>query len=71
MCKFCNTFFTYTAPNKKALQHHLKSLHAKELENETPAYRKEIFGKDFIGNSKVKKDAPLTPNPSEAPNAPV
>merc|ERR1711862_351713 len=31
---------------------------------------KEIFGKDFIGNSKVKKDAPLTPNPSEAPNSP-
>ena len=43
-CKYCNTYFTYTAPNKKALVSHLKTLHQAELAKESPAYRKEIFG---------------------------
>jgi len=66
-CKYCNTFFTYKAPNKKALIHHLKSLHEKELAKESPAYRKEIFGNDFFEeqSQEAKPGAPLTPNPTE------
>ena len=43
-CKYCNTYFTYTAPNKKALVSHLKTLHQAELAKESPTYRKEIIG---------------------------
>ena len=65
-CKYCNTFFTYKAPTKKALIHHLKSLHEKELAEESPAYRKEIFGNDFLEKQlPAKAGAPLTPNPTE------
>ena len=66
-CKYCNTFFTYKAPTKKALIHHLKSLHEKELAEESPAYRKEIFGNDFLEeqSQEAKPGAPLTPNPTE------
>ena len=34
-CKYCNTYFTYTAPNEKALQSHLKTLHQAELVSQT------------------------------------
>ena len=66
-CKYCNTYFTYKAPTKKALIHHLKSLHEKELAKESPAYRKEIFGNDFLEeqSQEAKTGAPLTPNLTE------
>jgi ankyrin repeat protein len=43
-CKYCNTYFTYTAPNKSALVSHLKTLHQAELAKESHTCRTEIIG---------------------------
>ena len=54
-CKYCNTFFTYTAPNIAALRSHLKTLHQAELAKESDAFRNEIFG---YNNSDTKNVGP-------------
>ena len=54
-CKYCNTYFTYTAPNIAALRSHLKTLHQAELAKESDAFRNEIFG---YNNSDTKNIGP-------------
>ena len=44
MCKYCIKYFTYTAPNKKALITHLKQLHMAELSKEPPEVRMAMLG---------------------------
>ena len=67
-CKYCNTYFTYNAPNKKALINHLSTLHSAELAKASPAERKELLGSTEVSAKPTATSTP-TPKTNQPPPA--
>lgn len=71
-CKYCNKYFTYTAPNRIALINHFKSLHLKELAGETPEIREMMLAELAIPPKNKPKGAKvLLPNYNNKPSNPI